>query len=334
MRTVDAHAHVIVAELLRQTTPGEQWRPRVYRERGRQLVEFGGRTIASAVNEIVDLEGILAVADEAGVQRLLLSPWVPLLFGDIDAEEGLRRCRLQNRGLARLRNEAPERVNVLAAVPMQSPSLATRELQELMGSGDFAGVEVAASVGGVYLGDPRFEPFWEAAEHTGALVFVHPTTRGFEAAVMQEHYLWNLIGNPLETTVTAAHMILSGTLERHPELNVLLAHAGGAIVALIGRLRHGHAAVAAARQALHEPPDVSLRRLLFDTITHDAAALRTLVETVGPDRVLLGSDYPFDMADPDPVATVRAAGLGEAETRAVLHGNVERVLGLAPVLGR
>jgi len=147
------------------------------------------------------------------------------------------------------------------------------------------------------------------AEETGALVFVHPTTRGFNEGVFQERYLWNLVGNPMETTIAAAHMVLNGTMERHPGLHVLLAHGGGAILALRGRLRHGHEAIAPAGGVLKEPADASIGRFLFDTVTHDAEVLSSLVETVGADRVLLGSDYPFDMADRDPVATVRAAGL-------------------------
>jgi aminocarboxymuconate-semialdehyde decarboxylase len=328
MMTVDAHAHVIVPELLREAAPAEAWRPRVSREDGRQVVELAGRRITSAVQEFVELDGILTAQDRHGIDHVLLCPWVALLFYDVDAHEARRRCRLQNDGLAQIRARRPDRVSVLGAVPLQDPRLAARELDQLMRSGSFAGVEVAASVGGIYLGDRRFEPFWAAAEASGALVFIHPTTRGFDAPVFAEHYLWNLVGNPLETTVTAAHMVLSGTLERHPDLRVLLAHGGGAIVTLRGRLRHGHEAIAQAGGELRESVDATVRRFLFDTVTHDPALLRALVEAVGPERVLLGSDYPFDMADPDPVRTVRAAGLGPEAELALLAGNAERVLGL------
>jgi aminocarboxymuconate-semialdehyde decarboxylase len=121
-------------------------------------------------------------------------------------------------------------------------------------------------------------------------------------------------------------MVLAGVMERHPELRVLLAHGGGAIVALGGRLRRGFDAVADAGRALTEPPDASIRRFLFDTVTHDPAALRALVEAVGADQVLLGSDYPFAMADPDPVGTVRTAGLSDEAQAAVLGGNAERLV--------
>jgi aminocarboxymuconate-semialdehyde decarboxylase len=334
MTAVDVHTHVIVEELLRDAAPGEPWRPRVFRERGRQMIEFEGRTVMSAVHEVVDLDGILAVHERLSVERVVLSPWVPLLFYDVDADEGLRRCRLQNDGLARLRSERPGRVSVLGAVPLQAPGLAAAELERLMRSGAFAGAEVAASVRGSYLGDPGFEPFWAAAERTGALVFVHPTTRGFRVPVFDEHYLWNLVGNPLETTIAAAHLVMSGTMERHPGLRVLLAHGGGSVVWLRGRLRRGHDAVDAARDALSEAPAASIAHFLFDSVTHDPAMLRALVDAVGPERVLLGSDFPFDMGDPDPVGTVRAAGLGGVAEQAVLRGNAERVLRLDPVAAR
>jgi aminocarboxymuconate-semialdehyde decarboxylase len=322
MSAVDVHAHVIVAELLRDAAPEEDWRPMV----SGKTIALGGRRVTSAVREFVDAEPILAFEESLGVGHVLLCPWVPLLFYDADAPEALRRCRLQNGGLARLRAERPGRVSVLGAVPLQDPALAAVELEELMASGSFAGVEITASVGGVYLGDARFAPFWAAAERTGALVFIHPTTRGFGEPAFGEYYLHNLVGNPMETTLTAAHMVLAGVMERHPNLQVLLAHGGGAILALRGRLRHGHEVIAAAGGSLREPADVSIRRFLFDTVTHDPAVLRALVEVVGGERVMLGSDYPFDMADPHPVDTVRAAGLGEDDEAAVLYGNAERLL--------
>jgi aminocarboxymuconate-semialdehyde decarboxylase len=219
-------------------------------------------------------------------------------------------------------------VAALGAVPLQSPELAATELRDLMAAGLLAGVELAASVAGRFLGDDVFEPFWAAAEETGALVFIHPTTRGFDAPVFGEHYLWNAVGNPLETTVSAAHLVMTGTMERHPDLRVLLAHGGGAILALRGRLRHAHSFQPQARSRLRESPDASLRRFLYDTVVHDPGLLRALVETVGADRVLCGSDHPFDMGDLRPADSVRAVGLGPQEEAAILGGNAARLLGL------
>jgi aminocarboxymuconate-semialdehyde decarboxylase len=326
MNAIDVHAHVVVPELLRDAAPREQWRPVVRRVNSRRVVEFAGRRIESMVQEFVELDRILATQARAGIGHVVLSPWVPLLFGEVDTDEALYRCRVQNEGLARMHAERPDRVSVLGSVPLQDPSLAATELVTMMASGSFAGVEVTASVRGKYLGDPRFAPFWAAAEISGALVFVHPTTHGFSEPVFNDYYLHNLVGNPMETTLTAAHMVLAGVMERHPHLKVLLAHGGGAIRALRGRLRHGHETIVAAGAALSEPPETSIKRFLFDTVTHDPVLLRELVEEVGSDHVLLGSDYPFDMADPHPVETVRRSGLKDEDAAAVLSGNAEQLL--------
>ena len=161
-----------------------------------------------------------------------------------------------------------------------------------------------------------------AAEETGALVFVHPSTRGF--AGPDEHYLWNTVGNPVETTVAAAHMVTSGVMERHPDLKVLLAHGGGAVTTLRGRLRHASQHLAAAPNV---DVEASLRRFYYDTVTHDPAVLRALVDFAGHERVLAGSDHPFDMADPDPAETVRASGVSLTAAAAILGGNAEVLLG-------
>jgi aminocarboxymuconate-semialdehyde decarboxylase len=325
---IDVHAHVIVPELLRGSDARESWRPLMREDGHGPTVELDGRTVASFVHNPASLEALLETQRQRGVEHTVLSPWVSLLFSELEVRSAAQRCALQNEGLARLREQRPESVSILGAVPVQDPALAARELRGLMRAG-FAGIELPASVGGRYLGDRRFEPLWVAAEQEQALVFVHPTTRGFEAPVFSEHYLWNLVGNPVETTIAAAHLVMSGTLERHPALRILLAHGGGAILALRGRLRHGQRTVPEAGRWLAQPADSALGRFLFDTVTHDPLALRALVEAVGRDQVLLGSDHPFDMGDPDPIGTVRAARLGPDAERAILHGNAERLLGLA-----
>jgi aminocarboxymuconate-semialdehyde decarboxylase len=259
------------------------------------------RVPPSAVGEFFDVERIL---EQTRADRVVLAPWVQLLD------------REHNAALAGL---VSDRVAVLGAVPDMSAD----GLQAAIDAG-LAGVEVPARVGGDYLGADRFEPFWAAAEATGALVFVHPSTRGF--AGPDEYYLWNTVGNPVETTIGAAHLVMAGVLERHPDLRVLLAHGGGAVLALRGRLRHAHERLPAAQVRLHEPVEDSLRRLYYDSVTHDPALLRAVVEFAGADHVLLGSDHPFDMGDPDPVATVLATGLDREAEAAILGGNAERLL--------
>jgi aminocarboxymuconate-semialdehyde decarboxylase len=334
MTVVDFHAHVIVPEILRDAAPDERWRPSVTRDEQGPVLEFGGNAVRSVVNEFVDVDGILAAQDAAGIDRVVLCPWVPLLYYGAEPQESLRRGRLQNDALSEIVRARGDRISGLGAVPLQDPELAAAELREIMAAGVLSGVEVAASVRGDYLGHERFEPFWAAAEETGAVVFIHPGKHGYEASALADHYMWNTVGNPVETALTAAHMVMSGVLERHPELRVLLAHGGGVLLSLRGRLRHGHEAVPAARTRLTESPEESLRRFYYDTVTHDADLLRQLADFAGADRVLLGSDYPFDMADADPAATVRGCGFDAETEAAILGGNAERLLGGVRTGGR
>ncbi|NUR75175.1 MAG: amidohydrolase [Thermoleophilia bacterium] len=294
---VDVIAHVVVPGLGATVT----W------DGDAQVVELDGRRIRSAVREFVAVDRILAEQDRAGVDRVVLCPWVQLLG---------REPARQNEALAEL---VSERVACLGTAPLDDPDT----LVAVMRDGRLSGVEVPASFAGEYLGADRFRPFWAAAEETGALVFVHPTTRGFAAPVFDEHYLWNTLGNPFETTIAAAHMVLQGVLDDHPALKVLLAHGGGAVSALRGRLAHHQAFAPPGRDVL-----AALRRFYYDTVVFDPGVLAALVAFAGADRVLLGSDYPFDMGDGRPADVVRAARLPRADEQKVLGGNALRLLGL------
>ena len=296
---VDCHAHVIVPGLGAEVA----WRD------GVQVVRRGGREIRSAPREFSDLGRILEEQDRAGVDVVVLCPWVDLCGVEVER---------QNEALAAL---AGPRVRVLGTVDPARPD----QLVELMLDGRFGGVEIPAAPDGVYLGDARFRDFWAAAEETGALVFVHPSSRGFALPAMDEHYLWNTVGNPVETAFTAAHMLAAGVLDEHPRLRVLLAHGGGALPALRGRL--------AREQEIHPPGrDVAaaLRRFNVDTVVHDADVLRGLVDFFGVASVLLGSDYPFDMGTERPVEIVRALGLAPEDEAAILGGNALRLLQAGP----
>ena len=296
MRVVDAHAHVIVPGCGAEVS----WRD------GAQVVELDGRQIRSAVREFVDVARILEEQERAGVDLVLLCPWVNLLG---------RETERQNEALAGM---AGERVAALGTVDLERPE----QLRQLMADRRLAGVEVTASVAGEYLDHERFRDFWAAAEETRALVFVHPTTRGFQLPVMDEHYLWNTVGNPLETTITAAHLVTSGVLDKHSNLRILLAHGGGALPALRGRLAH--------EQTFHPPGrDIldAVRRFHVDTVVHDVDVLRGLVEFFGAERVVCGSDYPFDMGSERPAEIVRALGLPAEQEAAILGGNALRLLG-------
>lgn len=296
---VDVHAHVIVPGLGAEVRRDEQG----------QVVEFGGRAIRSAVREFVDLPRILEEQDAAGVDHVVLCPWVQLLG---------REPERQNEALAAL---VGPRVSCLGTVDLERPG----DLVEVMRDGRLRGVEVAASVDGDYLGAPRFRDFWAAVEETGALVFLHPTTRGLGVAAFEQHYMWNTIGNPLETTITAAHMVLEGVLDDHPGVKVVLAHGGGALPALRGRLHHHQSFQEGGRDVL-----AALRRFHYDTVVFDPEVLRALVAFAGADHVVVGSDYPFDMGDARPAEIVRALGLPTADEERILSGNALALLGQEP----
>lgn len=323
---VDVHAHVIVPQITGEAGD-EAWRPVVRWEDGEQIVEHAGRSIRSAVHEFVRIEPIIEEALGSGVDGLVLSPWVALLPDGPDLDESVRICRIQNAALAELAQAHPARIRALGAVPLHHPDAAAAELRAVMTEPGLSGVEVPASVRGDYLGDDRFLPFWESAADSGAVVFVHPTTRGFELPVFERYYLWNTVANPLETTVTGADLVMGGVLERFPGIQIVLAHGGGALPSVRGRLRHAHGFQHQARERLQEPPDASLRRLYFDTVTHDPALLRSLIDWVGAGHVLLGSDRPFDMGTDHPADEVRGLGLPPHDEADVLGGNAERLMG-------
>jgi aminocarboxymuconate-semialdehyde decarboxylase len=286
---VDAHAHVIVPGLAADV----EWTD------GAQIVRHGGREIRSALREFSDVARIVEEQDASGVDVVVLAPWVNLCGVQVARQNEVLASYVSDRVWAFGTAETPE------------------QLVELMRDGRLCGVEIPAS----FLADDSFEDFCSAAEETGALVFVHPSTRGFALPVMEEHYLWNTLGNPFETTVNAARFVLSGMADRHPNARILLAHGGGVLPALRGRLAHEadiHATGIDVRAAIG--------RFHVDTVVHDVAVLRGLVDFFGAERVLLGSDYPFDMGVERPAEIVRALQLSPEDEQAILGGNARRLL--------
>ena len=240
---------------------------------------------------------------------------------------GAAWSRIQNEALAASLGEIGGRHRGLAAVPLQDPALAAGELRVALEQLGLRGAMIDPNALGRPLGDRAFDPFWRAAADLGAPVVLHPFL--LEAVErFGRHYLHNLVGYPFETTLAAASLILGGTLDRFPALDVVLVHGGGFLPYHIGRFDRGHAGREEVRADGASRPSGYLRRFHYDTLVQFPRALAYLVETVGADRVLLGSDHPFWMGDPEPLAIVREAGLDPDSRRLILGDNAARLFNM------
>jgi aminocarboxymuconate-semialdehyde decarboxylase len=210
---------------------------------------------------------------------------------------------------------------------MQDGAKAAAELERAMTKLGLRGAEIASNINGRYLDDPAFEPLWEAAQALSALVFVHPN-QVIGADRMKDYNLANLIGNPTDTSLTFAKLIFGGVLERFPQLKFLLAHAGGFLPYTWGRLERGYRIQDSSAAKISRPPSEYVKLLYFDTITHSRMALEYLIENFGAEHVLLGSDYPYAMGDPEPVASLRAARIDAQQFEDIACANVCKLLGI------
>jgi aminocarboxymuconate-semialdehyde decarboxylase len=265
--------------------------------------------------------------DAAGVDVQLLASWIDLTAYSLDAATGVRYSRMFNEGLAATAAEAPDRFRALATVPLQAPKEAAEELRHAITVLGHVGVEIATTVDGRELDDPDLDPFWAAAEELRAVIVVHPYA-SLKGRDLKRYGLVNLIGNPAETTLALGHLIFGGVFERHPDLRMVLVHGGGFAPYQIGRWDRGFTTGArGATEHLTRAPGEWLQRLYFDTVLHSALSLRHLVDVVGADHVVLGSDYPFVMGEPEPVRSLDAVpGLGDGERQQILAGNLATLL--------
>jgi aminocarboxymuconate-semialdehyde decarboxylase len=275
--------------------------------------------------KLASLEARLADMDRMGVDIQAVSPspgqyhyWAP-------PELGRDIARLINERIAEAVARHPDRFVGLGTVPLQAPEFAVAELKRATGELGLRGIEISSHVDGRELADPEFRPFFAAAEELGTLIFLHPL--GFtHGQRLSEHYFNNVIGNPLESAIAIGHLLFGGVLERHPGLKICVAHGGGYLPTYIGRMDHVFAARDDGRAHISELPSQQMKRLYFDTVIFDPDQLRYLVEKYGADHVLLGTDFPFDMAEEDPVGFV--SGLPEPARSQVMGANAAMLLGL------
>jgi aminocarboxymuconate-semialdehyde decarboxylase len=298
-----------------------------------ERVSFAGkRSTQRFPRGMLDLTDRLKRMDEQGVDLQIISAWMDFAALELADDDGAWLARSLNELAIEAIASHGDRFRAMAAVPMQAPQLAAEELRYAIGELGMVAVEIATTLGSSELDDPGLDPFWTAAEELDALVLIHPMTQsiGYER-LSRSYFLDNIVSNPAEGAVAAANLIFGGVLAKHPKLKVCLTHGGGFLPYQIGRLDRGYAGrpdVTAVN--IDAPPSSFLRRFYYDTVVHSPEALRFLVDRVGADRVVLGSDYPFPMGDPEPVATVLKSALDEATTARLLGGNA--VQALAPYI--
>lgn len=328
---IDIHAHIVPEGLIARFESGE--RPGYAASRGEDgiRVTLGGKpSRMPLLPGMVSLDIRERTMAEQGVATQLLSPWIALCdytFGEADADWFHRAV---NSEIAAVCRAAPDRYAGIGTAPLQFPGLATEVLREAMGPLGLLGVEIGTAVSKeVFLDDPSLDPFWAEAEALRAFILIHPPLEP-PAGAFGDYYLNNLIQNPLQTTVAGARLIFGGVLERFPGLRICLVHGGGLLPYNVGRLIRGRLVRPEAKLRMTGSIEESFSRLYFDTVTHSVPALAFLVQQAGADHVFLGSDYPFDMADPDLVGTVRAAGLGAVKEGLVLSDGFRKLFEGAP----
>jgi len=275
--------------------------------------------------DVYDPGLILAAMDRRKLDAAAISPPPELLLYWAPPELGARIARAMNDGMAELARAHPDRFLPLATLPLQDATCAAGELDRAVTRLGLRGACICTHVNGVDLDDPRFAPVFEMAERLDVPLFLHPQNAG-DVTRLKDYHLWNLIGFPMETATAAARLVLAGVFERFPGLTVVLAHGGGFLPYQLGRLDHGYRVRAVLRQRLPKPPSAYLGNIYCDSLVHNDAALRYLLERIGADHVVLGSDYPFDMGTETAVDAVRGLRLPQARERTVLGGTLARLL--------
>ncbi|WP_165064890.1 amidohydrolase family protein [Marisediminicola senii] len=306
--TIDIHAHTVPEGFIRElATVVPAATPTVTKRDGEWWFDYpGGRRSGPVPAGMFDLGERIIDMDACGVDVQALSV-PPTHFGyRLPAEAAADAARMHNDAMIEMARQFPERFRVLAHLPMQSEHHALAELSRLVELPEIVGVELSTNVAGVNLGNEKHEAIWQALDAAGLAVVLHPGDVA-GADRMHDHYLHNFVGNPTDTTLAAGSLLFGGVLSRNEALRVALLHGGGFLPYQIGRFDHGWRVRPEARTHLDRLPSELLSRFWFDSLTHDPLSLRFLHDRVGDDRLCLGSDYPFDMADPDPIGSLRAA---------------------------
>ena len=328
VRTIDIHSHVLTEEtmaMLRKEAPkvAPQLKPI---DAGFAVLEVGGTPYRPFPRGGWEIEARLADMDAAEVDMQVLSATPQTYLYDQESALAAACAAVQNDQIAKLVAAQPDRFLGIATLPMQAPQRAADELSRAVRTLGLRGTMIGSNVQGRNLDDPALEPLWAAAAELDAFVLIHPVNvAGIDR--LRSYYLNNLIGNPLDTTIAAACLVFSGVLERYPTLKICLAHGGGFVPYQAGRWAHGWKVRPEPKVNLKQSPKPWIDRFYYDTILHAKNQLEFLVGEVGPSRVLLGSDYPYDMGTGECVRQVKALSISESDKATVLGTQAWSLLG-------
>jgi aminocarboxymuconate-semialdehyde decarboxylase len=330
MPVYDVHAHIVPTELmdfLRADGPslGLELFPT---NDGKEKLRVAGRQeLGPFPQNLFDLDARFAAMDEGGVDIQVVGHRTEFSAYALPGEQGARYSRAFNKILADLVSLHPTRMIGLGTVPLQDPPRAAEELAYLVQELGMAGVEIATHVDGTPIDQAGLDPFWEAANELRCLVLFHPNDplRGLD---LGRYFMDNIVGRPAESTVAIGYLLLSGVFERYPDLVLCMVHGGGYMPYQIGRWDKGYKMVPHLVGAnLSKPPLEYVRKLYFDSLVHIPETMSYLLELVGPTQVVVGTDYPYEMAERAPVAFVDSIpGLRTEDRAAILEGNVTRIL--------
>ena len=327
-QAVDVHGHLLVPQVnaLAAGHPREEADATAERAAfSAHSIEINQAQIKRVFPQLTDVATRLADMAASEVTHQVVGP-MPMHRYWADPNLAMSLSRTVNEAVAAHCAQAPSQLVGLGTLPLQHPDLAVTELEYAVKDLGLKGVSVSTNVDGRELADPGFDVIWQVAADLGAVVFIHPWGCSLGER-LGRNFLGNTVGQPTETTLALSHLIFAGTLDRHPDLKLLAAHGGGYLPTYIGRSDHAWHNRPDA-QACNEPPSAYLRRMWFDALVYTPEALRHLIEAVGADRVMLGSDYPFDMGVTDAPARARAAALPAADLERVLSGNASALFGL------
>lgn len=324
---IDIHSHVIPDRIVAAIAANpKRFRARVEGEGAARKIIHDQGYVYPLFEEFRRVDAKVEAMDRKGIDISVISPAPPMFYYWADADLALEVAGLVNDGIADMVGARPERLRGMATVPMQHPDAAVAELERVVRAYGFKAVELGTSIEGAQLAEERFRPLLRRASELNVFVFAHPYYVGAKSG-LENYYLTNLIGNPLDTTVMLANLMFSGRLDELPDLKIVLAHGGGFIPYQIGRLVHGHSVRSETNGVSKSSPKDLLKRIYFDSLVFEPQALRYLIDLVGADHVCIGTDAPFDMADNDPRATIDAVpGMTPLERQCVCCGTALKLL--------